>query len=79
MWLTQLGRALIYATVLPDVLTYYEYGLSRKTFRARPHPDYYGFMRISSILLLSLAAVFGTGMAVAQPYPGFDIASLDRS
>jgi putative endopeptidase len=26
-----------------------------------------------------LAAVFGTGLAVAQPYPGFDIASLDRS
>jgi putative endopeptidase len=36
-------------------------------------------MRIPSILLAGLAAVLGTGSAIAQPYPGFDIASLDRS
>jgi putative endopeptidase len=35
-------------------------------------------MRSSSILLVSFAAIFGAGLACAQPYPGFDIASLDR-
>src|SRR5580658_96989 len=35
-------------------------------------------MRIPSILFAGLAAIFGAGLACAQPYPGFDIASLDR-
>ena len=35
-------------------------------------------MRYSTMILVSFAAVLGAGVAIAQPYPGFDLASLDR-
>src|ERR1700740_1545230 len=36
-------------------------------------------MRFFSMVASCLAAVLAAGLASAQPYPGFDIASLDRS
>ncbi len=57
---------------------YYERVVTRPMF-VSAYPDYYGFMRLPSIVLAGLAVTFGAGAGLAQSYPGFDIASLDRS